>query len=130
MDQDEDFAGLWEIPARRRLGREYDSVTHDVQVGGVDVELTVGLFPEGLPGELFVTVNDAESTARGCINAWARSFSQLLQYGVPLDDAIRSHRFASFPPQGPTSNPEIPFARSIVDYVARWLDLRFVDHGE
>lgn len=123
---DDAWDDAWDVPDRRKLPVDRDSITHDAVVGGVEFILTVGLYDTGLPGELFVVVNAAESTARGALNAWARSFSQLLQYGVPLEDAVRSHRGANFPPHGPTSNPEIPFAGSIVDYVARWLVSRFV----
>jgi len=123
MDQDS-----WEIPERRRLPGNRESITHEVNIAGVRVVLTVGLYAEGLPGEILINASNAnqDELAKGVLNAWARSYSQLLQYGVPLADTLQTHKHSRFQPMGFTSDPSIHFASSIVDYVARWLELRFI----
>ncbi len=111
---------------RRRLPAERRSITHKFSIAGFDGYAIVGMYDDGTPGELFVVIAKEGSTISGLIDAWAIMVSTALQYRVPLEDVIRKMKGMSFEPQGYTSNPEIRFARSIVDYVARWLEIRFV----
>jgi ribonucleoside-diphosphate reductase alpha chain len=109
------------LPATRR------SVTHKFTIGGHEGYLTVGLFDDDSPGEIFIKMSKEGSTLSGLIQGFCRAFSLALQYGLPLRDAIDRFRGMRFEPMGPTSNPEIPEASSILDYVARYLEARFVN---
>jgi len=111
------------MPATRR------SVTHKFAIGGFEGYLTVGLFDDGLPGEIFIKISKEGSTLSGLIQGFCRAFSIALQYGLPLEDAVERFRGMRFEPMGATSNPDIPEATSILDYVARYLEWRFILHG-
>lgn len=114
-------------PVRRRLPDERHSITHKFSIGGHKGFITVGLYEDGTPGEIFITMNKEGTTLSGIMDAWAVSLSWNLQYGVPLEELIRKYVHVRFEPSGMTINREIPMAKSIVDYVARWLALRFLE---
>jgi ribonucleoside-diphosphate reductase alpha chain len=107
------------LPTTRR------SVTHKFTIGGHEGYLTVGLFEDDRPGEIFIKMSKEGSTLSGLIQGFCRAFSLALQYGLPLRDAVDRFRGMRFEPMGPTNNPQIPEARSILDYVARYLERNF-----
>ncbi len=115
-----------ELPARTRLPDERRSVTHKFRVGDQEGYVTVGLFDDGRPGEVFITISKEGSTIRGLMDSVAVLTSLALQYGVPLEDLVRKFRGVHFEPAGFTGNPELPKASSIVDYIFRWLEAKFV----
>ena len=102
------------------------SVTHKFAIAGHEGYLTIGLFEDGSPGEIFIKMSKEGSTLSGLIQGFCRAFSLALQYGLTVHDAVDRFRGMRFDPMGPTSNPEIPEALSILDYVARYLDLHYV----
>jgi hypothetical protein len=115
-------------PLRRRLPSERQSITHKFSIAGHEGYITAGMFEDGALGEIFLTDFGKEgSTMRGMMNAFATAFSVALQYGVPLETLARKFSHMRFEPEGLTGNPEIPFARSMPDYIARWLASRFLD---
>ena len=114
-------------PVRRRLPDERQSITHKFRVGEQEGYMTVGLFDDGTPGELFINVSKQGSTVSGLMDTVAKLMSYSLQYGVPLSDLTAKLSGARFEPSGPTGNPQIPIATSIVDYIFRWLELKFGD---
>ncbi len=116
--------------SRHRLPDVRDAMTHHFNVGGHDGYVTVGLYPDGKPGEIFFRVTKEGSTVNGLMDALGISMSMALQHGVPLKDLVRKLAHMRFDPAGPTNNPEVRFARSIPDYVARWLALRFLTPEE
>jgi ribonucleoside-diphosphate reductase alpha chain len=103
------------MPSTRR------SITHKFSIGGHEGYLTVGLFADGRPGELFIKMSKEGSTLSGLIQGFCRAFSLALQHGLPVAEAAERFRGMRFEPMGPTSNPEVPEASSILDYVARYL---------
>ncbi|MBX3374176.1 MAG: hypothetical protein KF817_10090 [Phycisphaeraceae bacterium] len=105
------------LPPTRR------SVTHKFLIGGHEGYLTIGLFDDGSPGEIFIKMSKEGSTLSGLIQGFCRAFSLALQYGLPVPDACERFRGMRFDPMGQTNNPRIPEASSILDYVARYLDL-------
>lgn len=111
---------------RRVLPRTRNSVTHKFAVAGHEGYLTIGLHEDGTPGEIFIKMSKEGSTLSGLIQGFCRAFSIALQYGLPLQDAVDRFRGMRFDPMGPTNNPDIPEAMSILDYVARYLELRFI----
>ncbi|MFQ5380945.1 MAG: vitamin B12-dependent ribonucleotide reductase [Dehalococcoidia bacterium] len=115
------FAG----PTRRRLPDERQALTHKFRVGEQEGYMTVGLFDDGTPGEVFINVSKQGSTVSGLMDTVAMLTSYALQYGVPIGELAAKLRNTRFEPSGPTSSKEIPLATSIVDYVFRWLELRF-----
>jgi ribonucleoside-diphosphate reductase alpha chain len=119
-------AGRAAVPYRRRLPDERRSITHKFRVGEQEGYLTVGLFEDGSPGEVFITISKEGSTIRGLMDSLAVMTSLALQYGVPIENLAAKFKNVRFEPHGFTSNPEIPQASSIVDYMFRWLELRFV----
>ena len=112
-------------PIRRRLPDERQSITHKFRVGEQEGYMTVGLFDDGTPGELFINVSKQGSTVSGLMDTLAMLTSYALQYSVPIDDVVQRLKGTRFEPSGPTGNKDIPIATSIVDYVFRWLDLKF-----
>ncbi len=114
-------------PVRRHLPKERHSITHKFSVAGHEGYVTVGLFEDGLPGEVFIIVSQAGSTLSGIMNAFATSLSLNLQYGVPLEVLVSKFTNSRFEPAGMTTNEEIPIAKSLVDYIGRWLALKFLD---
>jgi ribonucleoside-diphosphate reductase alpha chain len=111
---------------RRRLADERQSITHKFRVGEQEGYLTVGLFDDGTPGEIFVTISKEGSTIRGLMDSVAMLTSYSLQYGVALRTLVDKFRGVHFEPAGFTSNPAIPQATSLVDYIFRWLELKFL----
>lgn len=112
-------------PRRRKLLAERDAVTHKMRIGDTEGYLTVGLFPDGSPGEVFLNVSKQGSTVNGLFDTVAMLVSYCLQYNVPMDVLFNKLAGISFEPSGMTSNRSIPTAQSIVDYVARWMLLKF-----
>jgi ribonucleoside-diphosphate reductase alpha chain len=117
-------------PQRRRLPDTRDSLTHKFSIEGHEGYITVGKFDDGTPGELFVTMAKEGSTLSGMMDAFATSISLLFQYGVPLTHLVEKFGYMRFEPSGWTGNPEIGMAKSIVDYVFRWLGHRFLTAEE
>jgi len=111
---------------RVKLPDTRDSITHKFTVGGIEGYLTVGLYAEGYPGEIFLNISKEGSTIGGMADAWATAFSMGLQYGVPLEKLVRKFKGSSFSPAGFTGSDEIRAATSIVDYIASWLEVRFL----
>ncbi|MCI4364115.1 MAG: vitamin B12-dependent ribonucleotide reductase, partial [Thermoplasmata archaeon] len=111
---------------REKLPDERKALTHHFQVGGHDGYVTVGLYPDGRPGELFFRVTKEGSTVNGLMDSLGISMSMALQHGVPLKDLVRKLAHMRFEPAGATNNPKIRFAKSIPDYVARWLAVEFL----
>ncbi|MDQ6835529.1 MAG: vitamin B12-dependent ribonucleotide reductase [Actinomycetota bacterium] len=115
-------------PKRRRMPRERQSITHKFSIGGHEGYITAGMYEDGNVGEIFLTdIGKEGSTLRGMMNAFATAISLSLQYGVPLETLVRKFSYMRFEPEGMTSNPEIPFAKSMPDYIMRWLASRFLD---
>ncbi len=114
-------------PHRHRLPATRPSITHKFEVAGHEGYLNVGLYEDGQPGELFITMAKEGSTVGGMMDAFATSISLCLQYGVPLEALVKKFAHQRFEPSGMTSSSDIPFAKSIVDYVFRWLGLTFLE---
>jgi ribonucleotide reductase alpha subunit len=115
-------------PMRRRMPRERMSITHKFSIAGHEGYITAGMYEDGSVGEIFLTdIGKEGSTLRGMMNAFATSISIALQYGVPLETLVRKFSYMRFDPEGVTTNPEIPFAKSMPDYIMRWLCSRFCD---
>jgi len=110
---------------RKTLPPTHESVTHKFSISGHEGYLTIGLFEDGTPGEIFIKMSKEGSTLSGLIQGFCRAFSLAIQYGLPLTDAIDRFRNMRFDPLGITSNPTIPQATSILDYVAQYLDIEF-----
>ena len=117
-------------PRRRRLSDERRALTHKFSVGGHEGYITVGLYDDGTPGEMFVTMNKEGSTLSGLVNSFATSVSVGLQYGVPLSVLVKKFVHVRFEPSGFTTHPDIRIAKSIVDYIFRWMALRFLSEEE
>jgi ribonucleoside-diphosphate reductase alpha chain len=112
--------------ARRRLPDERRAVTHKFSIGGHEGYMTVGMYDDGTPGELFVTMAKEGSVVSGLMDNFATMISMSLQYGVPLRVLCDKFSHTRFEPSGFTGNPEIPIAKSITDYIFRWLTLKFL----
>jgi ribonucleoside-diphosphate reductase alpha chain len=113
-------------PVRRRLPDERQSITHKFDIAGHEGYITVGLFEDGTPGELFLVMAKEGSTISGFADAFAQAISYALQYGVPLQVLVDKFSHARFEPSGFTKNPDVRFAKSIVDYIFRWLATKFL----
>jgi ribonucleoside-diphosphate reductase alpha chain len=114
-------------PVRRRLPDTRHSMTHKFSVGGHEGYITVGLFEDGTPGELFITMAKEGSTIGGLMDVIGTETSLALQYGVPLQALVDKFSHARFEPSGWTPNPDIPMAKSVVDYIFRFLGMTFID---
>ncbi|MBI4138818.1 ribonucleotide-diphosphate reductase subunit beta [Candidatus Uhrbacteria bacterium] len=112
---------------RRRLPDERQSITHKFEIGAHTGYVTVGLYEDGKPGEVFITMSKEGSTLAGLLDALATSVSIGLQYGVPLKTLVGKFSHVRFEPSGFTQNPNIRMAKSVVDYIFRWLGHRFPD---
>ncbi len=110
---------------RLSLPSTRESITHKFQIMGHEGYLTIGLFADGTPGEIFIKMAKEGSTLSGLLQGFCRAFSLAMQYGLPLDEAVRRFKGMRFEPMGHTSNPDIPEASSIIDYIARYLELHF-----
>ncbi|HEX5780823.1 MAG TPA: vitamin B12-dependent ribonucleotide reductase, partial [Solirubrobacteraceae bacterium] len=115
-------AAKGEGPARKRMPRERKSLTHKFSLGGHEGYITAGMYDDGTVGEIFLTdIGKEGSTLRGMMNSFATAISIALQYGVPLETLVSKFAYMRFEPEGITTNPEIPFAKSMPDYIMRWL---------
>jgi len=114
-------------PLRRKLPQERHSITHKFEVGGYEGYIIVGLYEDGSPGEIFIKVSTVGSFLAGIMDAFAITLSMNLQYGVPLEALVNKLTNLKFEPSGMTNNKEIPIAKSIIDYIGRWLALKFLD---
>jgi ribonucleoside-diphosphate reductase alpha chain len=117
-------------PYRRRLPDERQSLTHKFSIGGHEGYITVGMYEDGSPGEIFVVMAKEGSVVSGLMDGFATAISLSLQYGVPLKVLVSKFSHTRFEPSGFTPNPEIPMAKSILDYIFRWLASRFLSEGE
>jgi len=111
---------------RRRLPDERHAITHKFDIQGHEGYITVGLFEDGQPGEIFLVMAKEGSTISGFADAFAQAISYALQYGVPLQALVDKFSHVRFEPSGMTRNPEIRFAKSIVDYIFRWMASKFL----
>jgi ribonucleoside-diphosphate reductase alpha chain len=115
-----------ERPLRRRLPDTRNATTHKFDVAGHEGYITVGLYSDGSPGEIFIRMAKEGSTIGGLMDTIATLVSVSLQYGVPVESLVRKFEHVRFEPSGITRNSEIPFAKSLVDYIFRWLAMEFV----
>ena len=115
-------------PVRRHLPDERHSMTHKFDIAGHEGYITVGLFEDGQPGEMFIVMAKEGSTISGFVDAFAQAISYALQYGVPLQVLVDKFSHARFEPSGITRNPDIRFAKSIMDYIFRWLATKFLSN--
>jgi len=113
-------------PIRRKLPDERASITHKFTIGGHEGYITVGMFEDGTPGEIFITMAKEGSTISGLMDSFSTSVSYCLQYGVPLKFLVDKFGHVRFEPSGWTGNPAIPYAKSIPDYIFRWLGSKFL----
>ncbi len=113
-------------PVRRRLPDERRAITHKFDISGHEGYITVGLFEDGSPGEVFLVMAKEGSTISGFADAFAQAISYALQYGVPLQVLVDKFSHTRFEPSGMTKNPEVRFAKSIVDYIFRWMASKFL----
>jgi ribonucleoside-diphosphate reductase alpha chain len=114
-------------PYRRKLPDERRSITHKFDIAGHEGYLTVGMYEDGTPGEIFVSMSKQGSTISGLMDSFATAISYALQYGVPVQFLVDKFSHMRFEPSGFTKNPQIPYAKSIVDYLFRWLASKFFD---
>ncbi|HMF62246.1 MAG TPA: hypothetical protein VK595_17835, partial [Vicinamibacterales bacterium] len=113
-------------PRRRKLPDERHAFTHKFDIAGHEGYITVGLFEDGTPGEIFLVMAKEGSTISGFADAFAQAISYALQYGVPLQDLVDKFSHVRFEPSGMTKNPDVRFAKSIVDYIFRWMAAKFL----
>jgi ribonucleoside-diphosphate reductase alpha chain len=113
-------------PRRERLPDTRESITHKFSVGGHEGYINVGLYPDGRPGELFITMAKEGSTVGGLMDAFGTAISLSLQYGVPLEVLVNKFSHTRFEPMGHTTNKDIRIAKSVVDYIFRWLGMTFL----
>jgi ribonucleoside-diphosphate reductase alpha chain len=119
-------ASLVTGPVRRKLPDERHAITHKFDIAGHEGYITVGLFEDGQPGEIFLVMAKEGSTISGFADAFAQAISYALQFGVPLQALVDKFSHVRFEPSGMTRNPEIRFAKSIVDYIFRWMATKFM----
>ena len=117
---------------RRHLPDERRALTHHFSIAGQEGYLTVGVYEDGLPGEVFITMAKQGSTISGLMDSFATAVSLALQYGVPLEVLCSKFTHTRFEPSGWSGNPKIGYAKSLVDYIFRWLELKFItgEQGE
>ena len=115
-------------PVRRKMPQERESITHKFSIAGHEGYITAGKYEDGSVGEIFLTdIGKEGSTIKGMMNAFATAVSIGLQYGVPLETFVKKFSYMRFEPEGITGNPEIPFAKSMPDYIMRWVASRFIE---
>jgi ribonucleoside-diphosphate reductase alpha chain len=117
-------------PVRRKLPDERHAITHKFEIAGHEGYITVGLYEDNTPGEIFLVMAKEGSTISGFADAFAKAISYALQYGVPLQVLVDKFSHVRFEPSGMTHNPQIRFAKSIVDYVFRWMATKFLSPEE
>jgi len=113
-------------PVQRKLPVERNALTHKFSIAGHEGYITVGMYKDGSPGEIFINMSKEGSTVSGLMDAFARAISYALQYGVPLEVLVDKFTHTRFEPSGFTGNSAIPYAKSITDYIFRWLALKFL----
>ncbi len=113
-------------PMRRKLPDERQAITHKFDISGHEGYITVGLFEDGMPGEIFLVMAKEGSTISGFADAFAQAISYALQYGVPLQALVDKFSHVRFEPSGMTKNADVRFAKSIVDYIFRWMASKFL----
>jgi len=113
-------------PVRRKLPDERRSITHKFSIGGHEGYITVGMYDDGAPGEIFITMAKEGSTISGLMDAFATAVSFNLQYGVPFKFLVDKFAHVRFEPSGWTGNQQIPYAKSIMDYIFRWMGAKFL----
>jgi ribonucleoside-diphosphate reductase alpha chain len=113
-------------PRRERLPDTRQSITHKFNITGHEGYLNVGLYPDGRPGELFITMAKEGSTVGGLMDSFGTAISMSLQYGVPLEVLVNKFSHTRFEPMGNTTNPDIRIAKSMVDYIFRWMGITFL----
>ncbi len=124
MDAKEQSVGAF--PIRRRLPDEREAIVHHFNVGGFEGYLTVGFYEDGRPGEIFITAAKEGSTVSGLMDCFATAVSLALQYGVSLKVLCDKFSHTRFEPSGWSGNPDIGYAKSLMDYLFRWLSLKFL----
>jgi ribonucleoside-diphosphate reductase alpha chain len=115
-------------PLRKRMPATRSSLTHKFDIAGHEGYLTVGLYDNGMPGELFITMAKEGSTIGGLMDSFGTAISMCLQYGVPLESLCGKFAHSRFEPSGFTKNPDIPIAKSLMDYIFRWMKLTFIEN--
>ncbi len=120
MDKDDHM-----LATRQSLTPTRESLTHKFTIDRHEGYLTIGHYPDGTPGEIFIKIAKEGSAISGMCQAFCRAFSIALQYGLPVEEAVKRFKGMRFEPNGMTSNPEIPEADSIVDYVAKFMELNY-----
>jgi ribonucleoside-diphosphate reductase alpha chain len=118
--------GVAPAAVRRKLPDERESITHKFSIGGHEGYITVGKYEDGSPGEIFITMAKEGSTISGLMDSFATMTSMALQHGVPLQLLVDKFTHMRFEPSGFTKNPEIPMAKSIMDYIFKWLAIKFL----
>jgi ribonucleoside-diphosphate reductase alpha chain len=126
MEGDRQEKGAIAKPRRERLPDTRKSLTHKFNVAGHEGYITVGLYEDGRPGEMFITMAKEGSTVGGLMDCFGTAISIALQYGVPLPVLVHKFSHARFEPMGHTTNPEIRIAKSVIDYIFRWMGLEFI----
>jgi ribonucleoside-diphosphate reductase alpha chain len=129
--KEENRAGKAEVkesrPLRHKLSDERRSITHKFDIAGHEGYIIAGMYEDGQPGEIFITMSKEGSTISGLMDSFATAISIALQYGVPLRSLVDKFTHMRFEPSGFTKNPNIPIAKSIMDYIFRWLATKFLD---
>jgi ribonucleoside-diphosphate reductase alpha chain len=118
--------GIAPSAIRRKLPDERESITHKFSIGGHEGYITVGKYEDGAPGEIFITMAKEGSTISGLMDSFATMTSLALQHGVPLQLLVDKFTHTRFEPSGFTKNPEIPMAKSVMDYIFKWLASKFL----
>ena len=126
MDEEEDDPNAPPRAVRHKLPDERFSITHKFNIAGHEGYITVGCYPNGQPGEIFITMAKEGSTVSGLMDSFALAISLALQHGVPLKLLCEKFEHTRFEPSGWSQNPDIGYAKSIMDYIFRWLHLRFL----
>ncbi|MCC7460674.1 MAG: vitamin B12-dependent ribonucleotide reductase [Proteobacteria bacterium] len=117
-------------PFRKKLPEERSAITHKFSIGGHEGYITVGMFEDGTPGEIFLVMSKEGTVVSGLMDSFATAISMALQYGVPLRVLIDKFSHTRFEPSGMTGNKDIPIAKSVVDYIFRWLAIKFLTAEE
>ena len=120
------WAAVRPEPVRRKLPEERQAITHKFDIAGHEGYITVGLYEDGTPGEIFLVMAKEGSTISGFADAFAQAVSYALQFGVPLQVLVDKFSHVRFEPSGLTKNPDVRFAKSIVDYIFRWMATKFL----
>ncbi len=117
------------VAVRQTLPTTRESVTHKFSIGRHEGYLTIGLYPDGRPGEIFLKMAKEGSTLSGMCQAFCLAFSLAMQYGLTVEEACKRFKGMRFEPMGPTSNAAIPEASSLIDYIARYLEITYGDRA-